>query len=78
MTFILFLASLAVFEYLTRHETPPLRRPPRPKRSETAAASQPTQGLSALANALDDYGRGNTPGTVIEPVESNKEPLDRV
>ena len=82
VTLILFLTSLAVLEYLTRGETPRTRTPKLPaERAKNLSSDPPArtgEGIAALGNALDLYGRGNTPGTVIEPAEVNKTPLDRV
>ncbi len=83
MTFLLFLTSLAVIEYLTRRETTPRRNPPKlpPKLPEAEiekAPAVPTQGLAALGNALDMYGRGNTPRTVADTPQTTTSAVDRV
>ncbi len=73
MTFLLFLASLAVMEYLV-HKT--RKKPvdnPKAAASERAAGRDPMPaetsmpGLLALGEALEARGRGEAPG--VEQVE---------
>ena len=83
MTFLLFLASLAVVEYLTRKAVSPAGAPPKERTqfdetTQRHAVAQPTHGLAALSQVLEEYGRGNTPGTVPEPLEVHNSQLDRL
>jgi hypothetical protein len=71
MTFLLFLASLAVMEYLLR--TPRKKQDDNPKGINRmgAAVENPSSevttmpGLFALGRALERHGRGEIPG--VEP-----------
>jgi hypothetical protein len=61
MTFLLFLASLAILEGILR----------RPERTPDERASSATPGLEALGRTLDEYGRGQVPQQGRDmPVES--------
>ncbi len=73
MTFLLFLASLAVMEYLVRK---PRKKPDdNPKAAasgvdatqDPASAATSMPGLLALGQALEAQGRGEVPG--VEQVE---------
>lgn len=62
MTFLLFLVSVAVLEYvLSRPERPPAEGT---VSREKAAGAEPVtaQGLFSLGRAIEQYGRGTTPG----------------
>jgi hypothetical protein len=84
MTFLLFLISLAVLEYIVRRpEVAPKtgwqalakqRAEDRP--ADTAPALTP--GLLALGQALDRYGRGQSPGTTAKTPEVPNPQADRV
>jgi hypothetical protein len=72
MTFLLFLISLAVLEYIVRRpeEAPKTAWQPLAKRR---AADRPmdsvpalSPGLLALGQALDQCGRGQAPGTATK------------
>lgn len=83
MTFLLFLASVLAMEYLIRREPSPKRREPKLPTHQSRASpvkplEQPVGGLAALGNALDLYGRGDTPGTVVDDVEASTNHQDRV
>jgi hypothetical protein len=84
MTFLLFLVSLAVLEYIVR---PPKERPQTgwqplaARRAEDRPAdSAPalTPGLLALGQALDQFGQGQSPGTAAKTPEVPKPQADRV
>jgi hypothetical protein len=84
MTFLLFLISLAVLDYIVRRpeETSktgwqPLARP-RVKDTPVDSAPALTPGLLALGQALDQYGLGQTPGTMVKPPEVPNPQVDRV
>ena len=84
MTFLLFLVSLAVLEYIVRRpEAAPKtgwqalakqRAEDRP--ADTAQALTP--GLLALGQALDQFGQGQSPGTAAKTPEVPKPQADRV
>jgi hypothetical protein len=90
MTFLLFLVSVAVLEFILRRpgETPETSRQPlahqRVKDRPPDAAPDHTTGLLALGRALEQYGRGQTPSTsgtvsaVSEVSEVPKPQADRV
>jgi hypothetical protein len=56
VTFLIFLASLALLERVLQRDA---RRQTPPKRSEDAV--QPADGLRQLGAALEGYGRGRQP-----------------
>lgn len=62
MTFLLFLASVAVLEYILGREKRSTVHPPK-----NQWVSAESGGLMALANAVEQQGRGQTAGTV-EPL----------
>lgn len=73
MTFLLFLASLAVMEYLVRKprkkpdaNTKTTARTDAGSRNPTPLAT-PMPGLLALGQALEAQGQGETPGTEKVP-----------
>ncbi|MGA3260853.1 MAG: hypothetical protein ABSE35_18375 [Bryobacteraceae bacterium] len=82
MTFLLFLASLAVMEYLVRK---PRKKPDdNPKAADSTAITQdPTPvatsmpGLLALGQALEAQGRGEVPGVEQVP-QVHGPPMDGV
>ena len=84
MTFLLFLISVAVLEYIVRRpqETPKTGWPPLADRraEERAADSEPalTPGLFALGQALDRGGRGQAPGNPEKTPEVPDPKADRV
>jgi hypothetical protein len=84
MTFLLFLISLAVLEYIVRRpEAAPKTgwQPLAKQRAEERPAdSAPalTPGLLALGQALDQRGRGQTPGTTAKTPEVPRPQADRV
>jgi hypothetical protein len=84
MTFLLFLISLAVLEYIVRRpeEAPKTGRQPLAKRRAedrpADAAPALTPGLLALCQALDRSGRGQTPGTTAKTPEVPSPQADRV
>jgi hypothetical protein len=84
MTFLLFLISLAVLEYIVRRpeETPKTGWQPSAKRraEDKPADSAPalTPGLLALGQALDQCGRGQSPGTTAKTREVPNPQADRV
>jgi hypothetical protein len=84
MTFLLFLISLAVLEYIVRRpgEVPNTGGQPLAKRQaeDQQADSVPalTPGLLALGQALDQRGRGQTPGTTAKTPEVRRPQADRV
>ena len=84
MTFLLFLISLAVLEYIVRRpgEAPKTGWQPLAKRraEDQQADSVPalTPGLVALGQALDQRGRGQTPGTTAKAPEVPRPQADRV
>ncbi|MGB9456885.1 MAG: hypothetical protein WCB12_12630 [Bryobacteraceae bacterium] len=77
MTFLLFLASLAVMEYLLRkpRKKPDDSRDATKQDSMPVAASMP--GLLALGEALEAQGRGKAP-TVEEVPKVHAPPVDGV
>ena len=76
MTFLLFLVSLAVLEYIVRRpETAPKTgwQPLAKLRAQDKPADSPptlTPGLLALGQALDECGRGQSPGATTKTPES--------
>jgi hypothetical protein len=84
MTFLLFLVSLAVLNYIVRHpeETSKTGWQPLAKQriGDTPLDSAPalTPGLLALGQALDQYGLGQTPGTTVKTSEVPNPQVDRV
>ena len=84
MTFMLFLISLAVLEFIVRRpgETSKTGWQPlaRQQAKGTPADSVPTlaTGLLALGQALDQCGRGETPGTTAKTPEVSNSQADRV
>ncbi|HEY1220597.1 MAG: hypothetical protein ABSE42_08430 [Bryobacteraceae bacterium] len=83
MTFLLFLASLAVMEYLVRK---PRKKPdgdPKTTDCSGAATQYPVSevtsmpGLLALGQALDEQGRGQAPGVEQVP-QVHTPPVDGV
>ena len=84
MTFLLFLISLAVLEYIVRRpeEAPKTGMQPLAKRraEELPAESAPalTAGLFALGQALEQSGRGQTPGATAKAPEVPSPQVDRV
>ena len=83
MTFLLFLVSLAVLEYIVRRpkETPNTGWQPLAKQraEDRPADSVPalTPGLLALGQALDQFGRGQSPTTAKTPEVPNPQ-ADRI
>jgi hypothetical protein len=84
MTFLLFLISLAVLEYIVRRPeaAPKAGWPPLGKRLAAGRPADPapalTPGLFALGQALDRCGRGPTPGTMATTLEVPGPQADRV
>lgn len=84
MTFLLFLISLAVLEYIVRRPEPTPKtgwQPLAKRRAEDPPAdSAPalTPGLLALGQALDRWGRGQTPGATAKTPEVPNPQADRV
>jgi hypothetical protein len=84
MTFLLFLISLAVLEYIVSRpeKTPKTRWKPLAKRRVTDRPidSVPvfTPGLMALGQALDECGRGEAPGATPKTQEVPIPQADRV
>jgi hypothetical protein len=85
MVFLLFVASVAVLEYLVRRppgtDTPNDPQPPWKERvskvrTDPGQASAPD--LARLGQALDNYGRGRTPSTTSEAPEVRGSTADRV
>jgi hypothetical protein len=84
MTFLLFLVSLAVLEYIVRRpkETPQTgwqalaKRRAEDRPADLAPALTP--GLLALGQALDQCGRGQSPGATTETPEVPNPQADRV
>jgi hypothetical protein len=84
MTFLLFLVSLAVLEYIVRRpeETPktgwqPLAQWRAEDRSVDSAPAL-TPGLLALGQVLDQCGRGQPPDTTTRTPEVPNPQADRV
>ncbi len=81
MIFLLFLVSVAVMEYIVRfHPATKGEDRPGPDR-DPMKESQPADaggGLAALGEALEDYGRGRTPGSAEEAPEIRGPTTDRV
>jgi len=76
MTFLLFLVSVAVLEYILRHEPPGKPRihgNPPDARDESAPDS-----LISLAESVERYGSGETIGTENTPQAVHKPGGDRV
>ena len=73
VTFLLFLASLAVMEYLLRKPRKKQDDNPKGINRGGAAAQDPLSalttmpGLFALGRALEEYGRGEIPGVERAP-----------
>jgi hypothetical protein len=84
MTFLLFLISLAVLEFIVRRpeETPNTdwQPPVKPQVKDRSVHSAPSlaTGLLALGQALDQCGRGKTPGTTAKTPEVSSPQTDRV
>ena len=84
MTFLLFLVSLAVLEYIVRRpkETPKTgwQALAKQRAADRPADSAPalTPGLVALGQALDQFGRGQSPGTTAKTPEVPNPQADRV
>jgi hypothetical protein len=84
MTFLLFLISLAVLEYIVRRpeEAPRTGWQPLTKQRvrDRPAESAPTltPGLLALGQALDQYGRGQSPGSSAKTPEVPNPQADRL
>ena len=84
MTFLLFLISVAVLEYIVRRpeQIPKTGSQPLAKRraEDRPADSAPalTPGLLALSQALDGSGRGQSPGTAAKTPEVPRPQADRV
>jgi hypothetical protein len=84
MTFLIFLISLAVLEYLVRRpeETPKTGWQPLAKQrvKDRPMDSTPafSPGLLALGQALDQCGRGQTPGTTAKTPEVPSPQADTV
>jgi hypothetical protein len=84
MTFLLFLISLAVLEYIVRRprETPETawqalgKRRVEDQPADLAPALTP--GLFALGQALDECGWGPSPGTTAKTPEAPGTQADRV
>ena len=84
MTFLVFLISLAVLEYIVRRPEaapkagwqPLAKRQAEAKPADSAPALTP--GLFALGQALDLCGRGQTPGTMATTAEVSGPEADRV
>ena len=83
MTFLLFLISVAVLEYIVRRpgQIPETGWQPLAKRraEDRPADSAPlTPGLFALGQALDRGGRGQSPGTTAKTPDIPRPQADRV
>jgi hypothetical protein len=84
MVFLLFLVSLAVLEYIVRRpeKAPQTGGQPLAKRraEDRPAESAPgfTPGLLALGQALDQYGRGQSPGGTPKTPEVPRPQADGV
>ena len=81
MIFLLFLVSVAVMEYVVRRpeETEGGTRPgPARDRMTESGKADATPGLAALGRALEQYGRGLTPGGAQEGAEIHGPTTDRV
>jgi len=84
MTLLLFLVSLAVLEYIVRRpaETRKTGWQPLAKRQAedrpVDSASALTPGLLALGQALDQCGRGQSPGATTKTSEVPSTEADRV
>lgn len=77
MTFLLFLASLAVMEYLVRK---PRKKPgdsPKAGREHPMPVATSMPGLLALGQALEAQGRGKAPGVEQGP-KVHAPPVDGV
>ena len=83
MTFLLFLVSLAVLEYIVRRpqETPKTGWQPLAqwRNEDRSAGSVPalTPGLFALGQVLDRCGRGQSPGATTKAPEVPNPQADR-
>lgn len=79
MTFILFLASVAVIEYIFKRD---LRRRAQATTnkslSSTSTPAPADSGLFNLAQAVDLHGRGETVSTSEAPEPAHKPERDRV
>jgi hypothetical protein len=84
MTFLLFLISLAVLEFIVRRpdETPKTDRQPLAKQRVKDKPVEPvpafTPGLLALGQALDECGLGQAPGATPKTPEVASPQADRV
>jgi len=81
MTFLLFLASVAVIEYILRRDRPPSGQPPIKKQVRSyAMSSTPAAdtGLLSLAQAVEQHGQGPETGTVDHEQAAHKSGADRV
>jgi hypothetical protein len=79
MTFILFLASVAVIEYILNRDSH--RQPQTTDCEKLTSKSQPASadsGLLNLAQAVDVHGRGETVGTSEVTAPVHKPEADRV
>jgi hypothetical protein len=82
MTFLLFLVSLAVLEYIVRRpkETPKTgwQALAKQRAADRPADSAPalTPGLLALGQALDQFGRGQSPTTAKTPEVPNPKRIE--
>jgi len=79
MTFILFLASVALIQYILDRDSQ--ERAQAIKSEELTSRSQPPtsdSGLFNLAQAVDLHGRGETVGTPEAPGPVHKPEQDRV
>jgi hypothetical protein len=76
MTFLVFLISLFVLDRIVRRQesrdvSPPESLSDAAKRKRSAESPAEAGGLAALGSALDQYGRGQPPGTTEEPQQSS-------
>ena len=84
MTFLVFLISLAVLEYIVRRPeaAPNTGGQPLAKRQAEGRQAEPapalTPGLLALGQALDRRGRGQAPGNTVKAPEVPRPQADRV
>jgi len=80
MTFVLFLASMAVLEYILRGEQPSRQTTEiKEDRTKNSTASNPPadSGLLSLAQAIERQGSGQPVGTLDHQETLRKEGVDR-
>lgn len=84
MIFLLFLVSVAVLEYVVRRPEGAGGGSSRPGTKEHTDSKRPADpvpastGLHTLGDALDQYGRGQTPGTAGEVPQSPSTTENRI